>query len=765
MATLLQQWARRYLQLTRPNHLRPVRAHIREYYARGADMFQISTLVEAMTALLLISVLLFFSGLVVFAFRDNNTVAYITLSIVSICTLLYIALTFAPLIFHHCPYQTPLSSLLWSFAQVIPLFILSVAHTGAKFFCYRLGVVNTEVVERFRNRQINKKNTFSQGMSSTFEGSAKRFSLDIYRSALCRMLNLLHEDHELEEFVAGIPGLSESDALHTFDGHSPDDRAREVLAALPGPTTFHDQLSWSIVQLSQRAITSGVSESVRRRRTEVCLKALYHIPGAIRDILAAYAAGAHHCLQILPLLNSTESLKLIKELWDTADKDIALSVRCVAATISAFIITPPEGVHDKYLPPGVRFIGGKKEPGPYFLSKRLHMDKNREDDDSARLQNIVLFLKDIREIVESMDKDLWMRLGPGGSLLNDVKAERDTLHEARHEAEYCTGSFKSHGNRTSLEFGIAVQHDLLALTLEILARESVTGAAQVQRYAFRDAFSELESLVKTARGELGIAETADIVVGGLRPVVQQLGLLASIPESEPSNQLPLAPSETASFYTARRSDVEAEREPRVGDNEVTPDRPDQLPLASSDTASFCTAQGEGVEAEQEPCASDDDVTPDQLPLAFSGAVFSFAMEGVTMATRMVVDAFSPVVERLGLFALTPDFEPGPPNQSPLASSGTASFCTAQGVGVEAEQDLLAGVDEVAHDQSPLAPSGAVSLLEMEGGSHVTTAADSTSALPIGTTTSASPTSPSESSYPSHSTTSSKSAGIDPATLV
>ena len=215
MATLLQQWARRYLQLTRPNHLRPVRAHIREYYARGADMFQISTLVEAMTALLLISVLLFFSGLVVFAFRDNNTVAYITLSIVSICTLLYIALTFAPLIFHHCPYQTPLSSLLWSFAQVIPLFILSVAHTGAKFFCYRLGVVNTEVVERFRNRQINKKNTFSQGMSSTFEGSAKRFSLDIYRSALCRMLNLLHEDHELEEFVAGIPGLSESEALQT----------------------------------------------------------------------------------------------------------------------------------------------------------------------------------------------------------------------------------------------------------------------------------------------------------------------------------------------------------------------------------------------------------------------------------------------------------------------------------------------------------------------------------------------------------------------
>ncbi|KAF8492557.1 hypothetical protein F5888DRAFT_1575113, partial [Russula emetica] len=109
MATMLQQWTRRYRQLTQRNYPPHIRAHIREYFARGADRFHISKLVETLPALLLISVLLFFSGLVVFAFGGNIIVAYTTVAIVAFCVLWYIILTLAPLIFHDCPYRTPLS--------------------------------------------------------------------------------------------------------------------------------------------------------------------------------------------------------------------------------------------------------------------------------------------------------------------------------------------------------------------------------------------------------------------------------------------------------------------------------------------------------------------------------------------------------------------------------------------------------------------------------------------------------------------------------
>ena len=150
-------------------------------------------------------------------------------------------------------------------------------------------------------------------------------------------------------------------------------------------------------------------------------------------------------------MNSPESLSLIEELWDTDNNDVALSVRCVTAAITAFIVTPPDSVLEKFLPPGVRFIGGES-PGSGFLSRRLRMNENVEDNDSARLKNIVYFLKDIKDSLSSMDAVSWMRPDTSEVLLDDVRAERRVLHESRHSAEYCSGILKAHRNRTSLAF-------------------------------------------------------------------------------------------------------------------------------------------------------------------------------------------------------------------------------------------------------------------------------------------------------------------------
>ncbi|KAH9013827.1 hypothetical protein EDB85DRAFT_2098094, partial [Lactarius pseudohatsudake] len=107
LATSLQQWSRRYLHAVRQNHPPHVLAHIREYFARGARKFHIFGLVEALPFLLLVSVHLFFAGLVAFSFRANRTVAYFTTAPVGFCTLSYISLTLMPLIYHDCPYYTP----------------------------------------------------------------------------------------------------------------------------------------------------------------------------------------------------------------------------------------------------------------------------------------------------------------------------------------------------------------------------------------------------------------------------------------------------------------------------------------------------------------------------------------------------------------------------------------------------------------------------------------------------------------------------------
>ncbi|KAH9033187.1 hypothetical protein EDB83DRAFT_2229415, partial [Lactarius deliciosus] len=107
IATLLQQWARRYRQIIQRNHPPHVRAQIREYFSQGARKFRIFLLVETLPLLLLVSVFLFFSGLVAFAFLANRTVAYVAAATVGFCAFSYIALTLMPLKYHDCPYHTP----------------------------------------------------------------------------------------------------------------------------------------------------------------------------------------------------------------------------------------------------------------------------------------------------------------------------------------------------------------------------------------------------------------------------------------------------------------------------------------------------------------------------------------------------------------------------------------------------------------------------------------------------------------------------------
>ncbi|KAH8991223.1 hypothetical protein EDB92DRAFT_684761 [Lactarius akahatsu] len=549
IATLLQQWARRYLQMIQRNHAPHVRAHIREYFYRGARQFRIFGLVEALPFLILISVLLFFTGLVVFAFPTNHTVAFITLAIVAICLILYIALSLTPLKYHDCPYYTPFTSLIWYSAQIIPLSYFSALYHSTKLWYDRWGSDGESIVKSFHDRKINKAKSFSDGMTSEFESSAKRISMVIYKETLIRTLNWLSEDRDLEKFVTGIPGLCESEALATRDSGDTQRTIRDVLAALPGPTSFHASLPWSIIQLAQRAFTSKLPESIQQPRTRACLKALYYIPGAIRDVLAPYAAGEPHFSEILPLLNSPESLEVIEELWDTPNDDVALSVRCAAAVVTAFMIIPPGRMLDNFSTLNVGSIWDD-EAGKKFLTKRLGDGANADGgvgpgyhprSDSGRLQNIARFLADIKNTLRDMNTQWW-----ASDNAESIRRERRALFETRHAEDYTGhGTFDQKRNRESPAFVPAAQQDLIVLTLEILARDPVANVATPRSDVFREAYKQFKKVALTqaliraqtqalpqspaeyetrARIRAQAADSSDMVKRALGPVLQSLGL-------------------------------------------------------------------------------------------------------------------------------------------------------------------------------------------------------------------------------------------------
>ncbi|KAH9045872.1 hypothetical protein EDB83DRAFT_2553802 [Lactarius deliciosus] len=93
LATLLQQWARRYLKVTQPRYSPHKRARIRAFFAEGVDKFPLPWAVEALPTLLHVSLFLFFAGLAVFLFNVNLTIFKLVLSWVGICTALYGCIT------------------------------------------------------------------------------------------------------------------------------------------------------------------------------------------------------------------------------------------------------------------------------------------------------------------------------------------------------------------------------------------------------------------------------------------------------------------------------------------------------------------------------------------------------------------------------------------------------------------------------------------------------------------------------------------------
>ncbi|KAI0266311.1 hypothetical protein BGY98DRAFT_481513 [Russula aff. rugulosa BPL654] len=113
IATLLQQWARRYTETPNsPNTLRH-RARVRSLLLVGTKQYKIPLIVEILPTLLHLSVYLFLGGLVIAFHTINETVAIAVDVAVGVSGLAYIALSIVPCLDVKCPYRTPISKILW----------------------------------------------------------------------------------------------------------------------------------------------------------------------------------------------------------------------------------------------------------------------------------------------------------------------------------------------------------------------------------------------------------------------------------------------------------------------------------------------------------------------------------------------------------------------------------------------------------------------------------------------------------------------------
>ncbi|KAH9957134.1 hypothetical protein BC827DRAFT_1157447 [Russula dissimulans] len=480
LATLMQQWARRYLQASRSWYAPYKRARIRAFFAEGIERFGLPRAVEALPALLHASVFLFFAGLVDFLININHTVAFSLLSSVAIGASAYFLCTVLPLVYPNSPYQTPLTTLLWIFQQTTLVLSLDLTRRIVKFIYQHTGLVVWKLYGRVIFKLGEHSRRLAQGLSRSREATALKQPAEMDSRALSWALDVLDEDHDLEEFVAAIPGYYRSTTVQ------PPTTALRHLIDYEG---LDSPLEARILDLlCPRGTAPDVppASAMERKRRLICLEALYCLPGSI----------VRHVLSVVldPVLFASDPLFASSEAWAAAtymakdtNKDIAFSGHCVSAVLVA---ARRHGLAATPGPPG----GG---PGP--LAQHF----------------------DVPEAV--MQK--WMHRGDSVMLASLIHLLINTLEDARGPE---AGDLVPIG---TTNFGRpAPKFQLLYTTLGIVNKFNPAGAERELQTAFVAFWARVDNLERATRERGYLSHSLGMILRRMLPVLERIPRSGQGPE-------------------------------------------------------------------------------------------------------------------------------------------------------------------------------------------------------------------------------------------
>jgi Family of unknown function (DUF6535) len=193
-ATLVQSWVRRYLRLTQDSHKLVDRVRIRTHLFTGIEIFHVRLIVENISLLLHAAIFLFFAGLIEFLLNINDEVAHVVLAVVCIFAAIYVILTFLPVIYQQCPFQTPLTSVFWYTAHIIAVIVLF------PFTC------SSHVRAKIEELWSHTKEGFDSHIMKAVVGKK---ILD--KQAVRMTLSMCHDDGNVEDFLEAVPGYLQID--------------------------------------------------------------------------------------------------------------------------------------------------------------------------------------------------------------------------------------------------------------------------------------------------------------------------------------------------------------------------------------------------------------------------------------------------------------------------------------------------------------------------------------------------------------------------
>ena len=260
-ATLVQQWVRRYLRLTQQTDTPAHRVRVRTFLFAGIEEFHVRLIVENISLLLHAAIFLFFAGLVEFLLNINHEVAHVVVAVICVFAAIYVILTFLPVLFQQCPFQTPLTSVFWYIGHVITVITLF------PFTCS--SHVRTKVEELWSHT----KEGFDAHIMNAVVGKK---ILD--KEAVRMTLSMCRDDGDVEAFLEAVPGYLQIDENV---GARIDD-----IGSLLKPKGTDMPLGQRMVHLLSTCINGygKMDEVVRRHRAITCSHVVLELSQAVSSL-------------------------------------------------------------------------------------------------------------------------------------------------------------------------------------------------------------------------------------------------------------------------------------------------------------------------------------------------------------------------------------------------------------------------------------------------------------------------------------------------
>jgi hypothetical protein len=329
-AILIQQWARRYLQLPQIPGLASEQARVRSFLFFGAHKYGITHAVGLPPLLLHLSILLFFAGLVLFFYIVHKTIAIVLLISVGLFGVVYLALTILPCIDYHSPYRTPMSNVLWyiwqsflSSATLCLRWLLRLLHSC--FVPYNLGDVTTlrqSIITRWLQTIDDSSEKYKRHLKDGFRKTIVQEALDAPVQVDLKALTWLFrrpglaENTKFQEFVANIPGNT-------------------IIQLMSGPVEsgriiFRDHLLTLLRSCTPGTV--GLDEDMRRHRLLICLNAIQHVAKASTTLYPPSESV------LRDLRTNFANIRLMRPLWADTDPSIRIVSRSICALLARHLL-------------------------------------------------------------------------------------------------------------------------------------------------------------------------------------------------------------------------------------------------------------------------------------------------------------------------------------------------------------------------------------------------------------------------------------------